>query len=116
MDGALVIVVTIGGVYFLFRKYGRVDYGEEVIVLTDLTKIWELYSSRSYLLVGRERRDFRFVCPNGAGKSTTILMMLGLTDLLRAAVSICGIDATKRPIEVKEKSDICPKMLVSMMI
>ena len=37
--------------------------GEEVIVLTDLTKIWELYSSRSYLLVGRERRDFRFAWP-----------------------------------------------------
>ena len=47
--------------------------------------------------------------PNGAGKSTTILMMLGLTEPTSGSVSICGIDATKRPIEVKRKIGYLPE-------
>ena len=50
--------------------------------------------------------------PNGAGKSTTILMMLGLTEPTSGSVSICGIDATKRPIEVKRKIGYLPEDVV----
>ena len=47
--------------------------------------------------------------PNGAGKSTTILMMLGLTEPTSGNVSICGIDATHNPIEVKRRIGYLPE-------
>ena len=47
--------------------------------------------------------------PNGAGKSSTILMMLGLTEPTSGNVSICGIDATHNPIEVKRRIGYLPE-------
>lgn len=47
--------------------------------------------------------------PNGAGKSTTILMMLGLTEPTSGNFSICGIDATHNPIEVKRRIGYLPE-------
>ncbi len=46
--------------------------------------------------------------PNGAGKTTTILMMLGLTEPTSGTATVCGIDATTRPIEVKRKVGYMP--------
>ncbi|MBS1565191.1 MAG: ABC transporter ATP-binding protein, partial [Bacteroidetes bacterium] len=46
--------------------------------------------------------------PNGAGKTTTILMMLGLTEPTTGTATVCGINATTRPIEVKRKVGYMP--------
>src|SRR5690606_9944962 len=51
---------------------------------------------------------FGLLGPNGAGKSTTILMMLGLTEPTAGSVKVCGIDATKHPIEVKRRTGYLP--------
>lgn len=59
--------------------------------------------------VGREGEVFGLLGPNGAGKSTTILMMLGLTEPTSGNVSICGIDATHNPIEVKKRIGYLPE-------
>ena len=52
---------------------------------------------------------YGIIGPNGAGKSTTILMMLGLTEPTSGNVSICGIDATHNPIEVKRRIGYLPE-------
>ena len=46
--------------------------------------------------------------PNGAGKTTTILMMLGLTEPTSGTATVCGINATTRPIEVKRRVGYMP--------
>nr|WP_233632488.1 ABC transporter ATP-binding protein [Parapedobacter sp. ISTM3] len=51
---------------------------------------------------------FGLLGPNGAGKSTTILMMLGLTEPTSGKVSVCGIDSTVNPIEVKRRVGYLP--------
>ncbi len=41
--------------------------------------------------------------PNGAGKTTTVECVIGLREPDGGDIEICGIDARKRPREVKEK-------------
>ena len=84
--------------------------GEEVIVLTDLTKKYGSFTAVDHICLSVGKGEiFGLLGPNGAGKSTTILMMLGLTEPTSGSVSICGIDATKRPIEVKRKIGYLPE-------
>ena len=55
--------------------------GEQVIVLTDLTKKYGNFTAVDHIrLKIRKVEIFGLLGPNGAGKSTTILMMLGLTE------------------------------------
>lgn len=51
---------------------------------------------------------FGLLGPNGAGKTTTILMMLGLTEPTAGKAVVCGIDATRSPIQVKKKVGYMP--------
>jgi len=51
---------------------------------------------------------FGLLGPNGAGKTTSILMMLGLTDPTSGTAYVCGHNATKSPIDVKEKVGYMP--------
>ena len=68
--------------------------GEEVIILTDLTKKYGKFTAVDHIcLLVRKGEIFGLLGPNGAGKSTTILMMLGLTEPTSGSVSICGINA-----------------------
>ena len=56
--------------------------GEQVIVLTDLTKQYGNFTAVDHIRLHIQKGEiFGLLGPNGAGKSTTILMMLGLTDL-----------------------------------
>jgi ABC-2 type transport system ATP-binding protein len=41
--------------------------------------------------------------PNGAGKTTTVECVLGLRDPDGGEIEICGIDARRKPLEVKQK-------------
>lgn len=58
----------------------------------------DIYPGEIYGLLG----------PNGAGKTTTILMMLGLTEPTSGVARVCGIDATRNPMQVKRKVGYMP--------
>lgn len=58
----------------------------------------DIYPGEVYGLLG----------PNGAGKTTTILMMLGLTEPTSGVARVCGIDATRNPMQVKRKVGYMP--------
>lgn len=58
----------------------------------------DIYPGEIYGLLG----------PNGAGKTTTILMMLGLAEPTSGVANVCGIDATRYPMQVKRKVGYMP--------
>jgi ABC-2 type transport system ATP-binding protein len=51
----------------------------------------------------RDGEIFGLIGPNGAGKTTTVECVIGLREPDEGAIDICGIDARRRPREVKEK-------------
>ena len=84
--------------------------GEQVIVLTDLTKQYGNFTAVDHICLNIQKGEiFGLLGPNGAGKSTTILMMLGLTEPTSGTVEICGINSTTHPIEVKRKIGYLPE-------
>ena len=84
--------------------------GEQVIVLTDLTKQYGNFTAVDHIRLNIWKGEiFGLLGPNGAGKSTTILMMLGLTEPTSGTVEICGINSTTHPIEVKRKIGYLPE-------
>lgn len=83
---------------------------EDVIILTDLTKRYGKFTAVDHVnLSVRKGEIFGLLGPNGAGKSTTILMMLGLTEPSEGKVAVCGLDATRSPIEVKKRIGYLPE-------
>jgi ABC-2 type transport system ATP-binding protein len=46
---------------------------------------------------------FGLIGPNGAGKTTTIECIIGLREPDEGAIEVCGLDARRKPREVKEK-------------
>ncbi len=83
---------------------------EPIIQLVDLTKKYGDFTAvnRLNLTVGKGE-IFGLLGPNGAGKSTSILMMLGLTEPTSGEVTVCGINSTTNPIEVKTKVGYLPE-------
>lgn len=80
-----------------------------VIELNGLTKKYGNFMAVDHLNLSIKKGEvFGLLGPNGAGKSTSILMMLGLSDPSEGSVKICGIDATRNPIEVKRKIGYLP--------
>lgn len=83
---------------------------EHVIELTGLTKMYGKFTAVNNLnLTVGKGEIFGLLGPNGAGKSTTILMMLGLTDPTAGTVTVCGINSTTNPIEVRRKVGYLPE-------
>jgi ABC-2 type transport system ATP-binding protein len=83
---------------------------ENIIRLTDLTKKYGSVTAVDQLNLSiRKGEIFGLLGPNGAGKSTTILMMLGLTEPTSGKASVCRIDPTRYPIEVKRKVGYLPE-------
>lgn len=81
-----------------------------IIDLVDLTKKYGSFTAVDHLNLSiRKGEVFGLLGPNGAGKSTTILMMLGLTEPTSGSVHICGINSTKKPIEVKKRVGYLPE-------
>ncbi|HET7656937.1 MAG TPA: ABC transporter ATP-binding protein [Bacillales bacterium] len=77
--------------------------------MENLTKQYDETTAVDHLNLEIERGEiFGLLGPNGAGKSTTILMMLGLTEPTSGNVSVCGIDSTRKPIEVKKRVGYLP--------
>ncbi len=86
-----------------------IEAAEPVIQLKNLSKTYgdftavdrlnlNIYPGEIYGLLG----------PNGAGKTTTILMMLGLSEPASGEAFVCGIDATRNPMQVKRKVGYMP--------
>ncbi|WP_391574194.1 ABC transporter ATP-binding protein [Cohnella sp.] len=86
-----------------------IEAAEPVIQLKNLSKTYgdftavdrlnlNIYPGEIYGLLG----------PNGAGKTTTILMMLGLTEPASGEALVCGLDATRNPMQVKRKVGYMP--------
>jgi ABC-2 type transport system ATP-binding protein len=46
---------------------------------------------------------FGLIGPNGAGKTTTLECIIGLREPDRGEIEVCGIDARRRPREVKQR-------------
>ncbi len=83
---------------------------ENIIELVDLTKNYGSFTAVDHLnLTIRKGEIFGLLGPNGAGKSTTILMMLGLTEPTSGSVTVCGINSTTNPIEVKRRVGYLPE-------
>lgn len=81
-----------------------------VIELAGLTKKYGDYAAVNNLTLTIGKGEiFGLLGPNGAGKTTTILMMLGLTDPDTGTVTVCGVNATTNPIEVKRKVGYLPE-------
>jgi ABC-2 type transport system ATP-binding protein len=81
-----------------------------VIELVDLTKTYGTFTAVDRLNLSIDKGEvFGLLGPNGAGKSTTILMMLGLTEPTGGKVTVCGIDSTRNPIEVKRRVGYLPE-------
>jgi ABC-2 type transport system ATP-binding protein len=81
-----------------------------VIEISALTKRYGDYTAVDNLNLSIGKGEiFGLLGPNGAGKSTTILMILGLTEPTSGSVTVCGIDATRNPIEVKRKVGYLPE-------
>jgi ABC-2 type transport system ATP-binding protein len=51
----------------------------------------------------RDGEIFGLIGPNGAGKTTTVECVIGLREPDEGAIDVCGIDARRRPREMKEK-------------
>lgn len=82
---------------------------ESIIELKSLTKKYGEQTAVNGLTLDIYRGEiFGLLGPNGAGKSTTILMMLGLTEPYFGSVKVCGIDATREPIQVKRRVGYLP--------
>jgi ABC-2 type transport system ATP-binding protein len=83
---------------------------QNIIELVNLTKKYGSFTAVDHLNLSiRKGEIFGLLGPNGAGKSTTILMMLGLTEPTSGSVSVCGIDSTHNPIEVKRRVGYLPE-------
>ncbi|GAA3646833.1 ABC transporter ATP-binding protein [Flavivirga jejuensis] len=80
------------------------------IEVSGLTKKYGSHLAVDDLTLSIEKGEiFGLLGPNGAGKSTTILMLLGLTEVDSGSVKVCGIDATRSPLDVKSKVGYLPE-------
>ncbi len=83
---------------------------ETCIEVSGLTKKYGTHLAVDDLTLSIGKGEiFGLLGPNGAGKSTTILMLLGLTEVDSGEVKVCGIDATRNPLEVKSKVGYLPE-------
>lgn len=82
---------------------------ESIIRIENLSKYYEETTAVDQLSLKIEKGEiFGLLGPNGAGKSTTILMLLGLSEPNSGKVEVCGLNATKQPIEVKKRVGYLP--------
>lgn len=82
---------------------------ESVIALRELTKRYAKQTAVDGLNLTVYRGEiFGLLGPNGAGKTTTILMLLGLTEPTSGYAEVCGMNATRNPIDVKRKVGYLP--------
>ncbi len=74
------------------------------VTVRDLKKRYgSVEAARGVSFEIRDGEIFGLIGPNGAGKTTTVECVIGLREPDEGAIEVCGIDARRRPREVKEK-------------
>jgi ABC-2 type transport system ATP-binding protein len=83
---------------------------QNVIEAVDLTKQYGLQTAVDHLSFSVEESEiFGFLGPNGAGKTTTLLMMLGLSQPSGGSITVCGLNPSRKPQEVKRLVGYLPE-------
>jgi ABC-2 type transport system ATP-binding protein len=74
------------------------------VIVRDLQKHYgAVQAARGISFEIGEGEIFGLLGPNGAGKTTTVECIIGLREPDRGEIEICGLDARRRPREVKQK-------------
>ncbi len=74
------------------------------LVVRDLRKRYGgVEAARDVSFAVEDGEIFGLLGPNGAGKTTTIECVIGLREPDGGSIEICGVDARRRPREVKQK-------------
>ena len=74
------------------------------VSVRDLQKRYDgVHAARGVSFEIREGEIFGLIGPNGAGKTTTVECVIGLREPDAGEIEVCGIDARRRPHEVKQK-------------
>jgi len=92
----------------------RYDYGtmEQMISCRNLTRRFGNFTAVDQLnLEVAEGAICSLLGPNGAGKSTTVKMLTGLLAPTAGEVEVCGLDARRRPAELKRLIGVLPEDL-----
>jgi ABC-2 type transport system ATP-binding protein len=74
------------------------------VTVRDLRKRYDtVEAARGVSFDVAEGEIFGLIGPNGAGKTTTVECIIGLREPDAGTIEVCGIDARRRPTDVKEK-------------
>ncbi|HET7217295.1 MAG TPA: ABC transporter ATP-binding protein [Vicinamibacterales bacterium] len=74
------------------------------VSVRDLHKRYDgVHAARGVSFEIREGEIFGLIGPNGAGKTTTVECVIGLREPDSGDIEVCGIDARRRPQEMKQK-------------
>jgi len=74
------------------------------VVVRDLRKRYgDIEAARGVSFEIQDGEIFGLLGPNGSGKTTTVECVIGLRDPDAGEIEVCGIDARKRPQDVKQK-------------
>ncbi len=93
------------------RSEGKVEYEteilmerEKVIEVKDLVKRFGAFTANDRLTFDVYRGEiFGFLGANGAGKTTAMRILCGLSRPTSGTVLVAGIDASRRPEEIKKR-------------
>src|SRR5215212_4515562 len=74
------------------------------VAVRDLRKSYgEVEAARGVSFEIQDGEIFGLLGPNGSGKTTTVECIVGLRDPDAGDIQVCGIDARRRPRDVKQK-------------
>src|SRR5215218_10449597 len=74
------------------------------VIVHDLRKRYDgVEAARGVSFEIQDGEIFGLIGPNGAGKTTTLECVIGLREPDAGSIEVCGIDARRRPREVKQK-------------
>jgi len=74
------------------------------VVVRDLRKHYDgVEAARGVSFDIEDGEIFGLIGPNGAGKTTTLECVIGLREPDSGSIEVCGIDARKRPLDVKQR-------------
>jgi ABC-2 type transport system ATP-binding protein len=83
---------------------GRLMTAASKVVVQDLHKHYgDVHAARGVSFEIHDGEIFGLLGPNGSGKTTTLECIIGLREPDDGAIEVCGIDARRRPQDVKQK-------------
>jgi ABC-2 type transport system ATP-binding protein len=83
---------------------GRLMTESSKVIVQDLHKHYgDVQAARGVSFEIHDGEIFGLLGPNGSGKTTTLECIIGLREPDAGAIDVCGIDARRRPQDVKQK-------------